>query len=132
MQSKVFVEEATGLPPEPDLTPELLVPEEEGYLMEGYALAPLKQDVVYSVVVQLKSPTENTTSQPVYGKMGGWVANDVWGGLSFRCHLEGISVRSEGWLPWKFVGSIYISSHVWSLTVAVRRNIRNMALSKAH
>jgi hypothetical protein len=65
MQSTVFVEEAT-LPQDSELTPEAVLPEEGSHLMESYALTTLKQDVVYAVVVQLKSHMENTTSQPVY------------------------------------------------------------------
>lgn len=68
MQPTVFVEEA-HLPQDSELTPEPLIPEEGAHLMESYVLTLLEQDVVYSVVVMLKSQTDNTTSQPVYGKM---------------------------------------------------------------
>jgi hypothetical protein len=89
MQSTVFVEEA-HLPQDSELTPEPGLPEEGAHLMESYALTHLKQDVVYAVVVQLKSHMENATSQPVYGKMG--TQGNVRGALSLLGHLEGISV----------------------------------------
>lgn len=67
MQSSVVVEEVTSYNSN-ELTSELLPLEEGGYLMEAHAITLMKQDVVYSVVVQLNSLSENTTSLPVYGK----------------------------------------------------------------
>ena len=94
MQSNVVVEEAPRLNPE--LTPELMLPEEGAHLMESYALTQLEQDVVYSVIIQLKSHTENTSSLPVYGKSGGWSIITCG-----HCHLEGIRVRLGGGFLWR-------------------------------
>ena len=66
MQSTVVVQEA--LPLGTELTPDPPLMEEGAHLMESYALTAMQQDVVYSVTVQLKSHSENTSSLPVFGK----------------------------------------------------------------
>lgn len=66
MQPKVVVEEAP-----PDIYDDLTAPtlsEWGDMLMEGFELAMMKQDVMYSITVHLSSESENTSSIPAFGE----------------------------------------------------------------
>ena len=65
MQPKVLVEEAPTQDPEITTLP---APVEGDEPMRTHTVLRMKQDVVYSVTVQLSSTSENTSSLPAFGK----------------------------------------------------------------
>lgn len=68
MHSNIVIEEASPLQSPVDINAQqLLLPTEDAILMESHKMVVMEQDVVYSIIVQLTSQSENVTSQPIFG-----------------------------------------------------------------
>ena len=82
MQPKVMVEEAPTQDAEITTVP---APVEGDEPMRTHTVFRMKQDVVYSVTVQLSSMSENTSSQPAFGKRIQRAYHIVQGGSAVDC-----------------------------------------------